>query len=105
MSVFGMMMTSIATEYWQIMLAQGISVGLGSGCMFVPSVAIIAQYFSTNKALATGIAATGSSFGELMMISDIPLIPGLIFEQAESFIRSCSDNYTRKSASVGRPAY
>ena len=61
--VFGMMMTSICTHYWQIMLAQGLVVGLGSGCLFVPSVAILPTYFSTKKAFAQGIAASGSSLG------------------------------------------
>jgi len=65
-TVFGLMMTSISTEYWQIMLAQGICIGLGSGCIFVPSFAIIPQYFSTRKALATGIAASGSSIGGII---------------------------------------
>ena len=62
--IFGMMMTSLCTAYWQIMLSQGCVVGLGCGCLFVPSVAIIPTYFSTKKALALGIAASGSSLGE-----------------------------------------
>lgn len=57
------MMTSLATKYWQVVLAQGIVVGLGNGCLWVPSVAILPQYFSTRKALANGIAAAGSSCG------------------------------------------
>ncbi|RVX73160.1 hypothetical protein B0A52_02287 [Exophiala mesophila] len=60
---FGFMMTSIAKTYWQTMLAQAFCIGLGNGCLFVPSVAIIPQYFSRKKALANGIAAAGSSFG------------------------------------------
>jgi predicted MFS family arabinose efflux permease len=63
MVVFGYMMTSLATEYYQVMLAQGICVGLGAGCLFVPSVAILPQYFQKRRALANGIAASGSSFG------------------------------------------
>lgn len=62
--VLGIMMTSLSTQYWEAMLAQGICVGLGSGCLFVPSVAILPQYFTTKKALATGIAASGSSLGK-----------------------------------------
>lgn len=45
------------------MLAQAVCIGLGNGCMFVPSVAILPQYFSSHKALANGIAASGSSLG------------------------------------------
>lgn len=59
----GMFMTSLCTQYWQVMLAQGLTVGLGSGCLFVPSVAIVSTYFTTKKSFATGIAASGSSIG------------------------------------------
>ncbi|TVY83298.1 Aspyridones efflux protein apdF, partial [Lachnellula suecica] len=64
--VFGMMMTSLATEYWQLFLAQGAVVGLGAGFLFVPSVAIVATYFSTKRALATGITASGGSIGSVI---------------------------------------
>lgn len=59
-------MTSLCREYWQVVLAQGIVVGLGNGFLWVPSVATIPQYFSTKKALATGIAAAGSSIGGII---------------------------------------
>ena len=62
--VFGLMMTSLCTEYWQVLLAQAVCIGLGCGCIFVPSVAILPQYFTTRKAFVTGIAAGGSSLGE-----------------------------------------
>ncbi|KAF9888994.1 hypothetical protein FE257_008164 [Aspergillus nanangensis] len=64
--VFGMFMTSLCTEYWQVMLAQGITIGLGSGCLFIPSVAIVSTYFTTKKSFATGIAAAGSSLGGII---------------------------------------
>ncbi|PCG98252.1 Major facilitator superfamily domain, general substrate transporter [Penicillium occitanis (nom. inval.)] len=63
MVVFGYMMTSLATEYYQVMLAQGICVGIGAGFLFVPSVALLPQYFRKKRALANGLAASGSSFG------------------------------------------
>ncbi|KAL7942546.1 putative MFS monocarboxylate transporter [Trichoderma barbatum] len=63
MITFGYMMTSLSTQYYQIMLAQGLCVGIGTGCLFVPSVALLPQYFRTKRALANGIAATGSSIG------------------------------------------
>jgi MFS family permease len=45
------------------MLAQAFCIGIGNGCLFIPSVAILPQYFSTKKALANGLAASGSSLG------------------------------------------
>jgi MFS family permease len=61
--VFGHMMLSLCTSYWQIILAQAFCVGIGTGCLFVPAVGIISTYFHSKLALATGIAASGSSLG------------------------------------------
>lgn len=63
---FGFMMTSLTHTYWQVMLAQAFLIGIGNGCVFVPSVAILPQYFSTRKALANGLAASGSSIGGII---------------------------------------
>jgi MFS family permease len=66
LSVFGLMMTSLATQYWQIFLAQGLCVGLGAGCLFLPSVALVATYFTTRRALAIGVVAAGGSIGSVI---------------------------------------
>ncbi|OKP10853.1 hypothetical protein PENSUB_3673 [Penicillium subrubescens] len=66
LSVFGMMMTSLSTKYYQVFLAQGICLGLGSGCLFTPGISLVGQYFSTRRGLATGIAASGSSVGGII---------------------------------------
>lgn len=64
--VFGQMMLSLCTEYWQVLLAQGFCIGIGTGCLFVPGVAILSTYFSTKIATATGLAAAGSSLGGVL---------------------------------------
>lgn len=61
--IFGQMMLSLAGVYWQVLLAQAVCIGIGCGCLFVPSVAILSTYFSTKTATAMGIAAAGSSLG------------------------------------------
>lgn len=61
--VFGQMMLSLATTYYQVLLAQAICIGIGCGCLFVPGVAILSTYFSTKIATAMGLAASGSSLG------------------------------------------
>lgn len=63
----GFMMTSISTQYWQVILAQGVAIGIGNGCLFVPSVAILPQYFTTKNPIVNGIAASGSSIGGVVM--------------------------------------
>ncbi|KAK4608983.1 MFS-type transporter dbaD [Fulvia fulva] len=63
MVVFGMMMTSLCTTYWQLMLAQGLCMGIGHGGLFIVSIAIVPSYFSTKRSFAIGLAASGSSLG------------------------------------------
>lgn len=63
--VFGTMMLSLATEYWQIFLAQALCVGIGSGILFVPSVAIASSACSPKwRPLAIGFMSSGSSIGQ-----------------------------------------
>lgn len=77
---FGMMMTSLGTEYYQIILAQGVVVGIGCTCAFVPSVSVISSYFTTKRAFAMGICASGSSLGGVIYpIMAHKLIPRLGF--------------------------
>jgi hypothetical protein len=63
MMVFGMIIVSLCAEYWQVLLAQKIVRGLGAGCLFIPSAAVIPAYFSTSMAFAMGIAGNGSGLG------------------------------------------
>lgn len=62
---FGLMMTSISDQYWHFILSQSVVTGLGMTCLFVPSVALVPAYFARRRALAMGIAASGSSVGRL----------------------------------------
>ncbi|KAK8024537.1 hypothetical protein PG993_012603 [Apiospora rasikravindrae] len=64
--VFGHMMLSLCTQYWQVLLAQGIVVGLGGGCLFVPALAVVQPYFGARLGLALGIVGTGSSIGNIV---------------------------------------
>lgn len=63
LTILGMMMTSFCRSYWQVFIAQGFLVGAGSGLVFLPSIVIVSQYFSTKKSIAMGIASIGSSMG------------------------------------------
>lgn len=66
MVVFGHMMLSLAARYWQVVLAQGLCIGLGAGLMFTPAVAVLQSYFSSRIGLASGLAAAGSSLGGII---------------------------------------
>lgn len=64
--VFGHMMLSLCHEFWQCILAQGFTIGIGAGLLFVPAIAIMPAYFSTRIGLAIGLAASGSSMGGII---------------------------------------
>lgn len=58
--VLGQFMTSLCIVYWQVMLAQGVAMGIGMGLTFLPSAAILGQYFARHRALALGLCSVGS---------------------------------------------
>ncbi|CAG8955436.1 hypothetical protein HYFRA_00010302 [Hymenoscyphus fraxineus] len=63
LSVLGMILTSFSTQYWQLVFSQGVLVGIGNGCLFIPSFAVLPNYFEKKRALAVGIAQSGSALG------------------------------------------
>ncbi|KAF2002898.1 MFS general substrate transporter [Amniculicola lignicola CBS 123094] len=70
---------SFASRTWHLFLTQGVCFGWGMGFLFVGSVVIAPQWFSTKKSLANGISAAGSGIG------------GLIYSlAAEAMIRNIS---------------
>ncbi|KAL4880338.1 major facilitator superfamily domain-containing protein [Aspergillus karnatakaensis] len=61
--VFALMMTSLCTEYYQFMLAQGVLVGIATGLLQFPAMAAVSQWFDKKRAAALGLAVAGSSVG------------------------------------------
>lgn len=61
--VTSVMLTSICKKYWHFMLVQGVLGGVANGLAYAPAVAVIGQYFRRRRALAMGIASSGSSLG------------------------------------------
>ncbi|KAB8071040.1 major facilitator superfamily domain-containing protein [Aspergillus leporis] len=57
---------SFATEIWQLFLTQGIVFGMGVGFLFVPTAAVVPQWFTTRRSLATGISLSGAGVGGLV---------------------------------------
>ena len=57
---------SFAKTIWQLFLSQGICFGLGMGFMFVASVGIVPQWFTTRRSLANGFSTCGSGLGGLI---------------------------------------
>lgn len=61
--VTSLMLTSLCDEYYQFMLCQGVLGGIMNGLVYAPEVSVIGQYFHRRRALAMGIASSGSSLG------------------------------------------
>ncbi|KAF5025556.1 hypothetical protein F66182_2364 [Fusarium sp. NRRL 66182] len=66
LQVLGIFMTSIASAYWQVLLAQGICQGLGNGIIFAPTIANISTYFARKKTIAISCAACGAATGGII---------------------------------------
>ena len=66
LQVFGIFMTSLVTEYWQMFLAQGVCTGLGHGFVFAPIVSILPTYFKKQRALAVSLASYGAATGGMV---------------------------------------
>ncbi|KAF2021323.1 MFS general substrate transporter [Aaosphaeria arxii CBS 175.79] len=62
----GLMLTSISTQYYQLFLAQGLLFGIGCGLQFTPCVSVVYTYFSSRKALACAVVASGGATGGLI---------------------------------------
>lgn len=61
--VVSFMLTSLCTELYQFILAQGVLGGLCISMIITPGLAATAQYFRRKRAMATGVVVAGSSLG------------------------------------------
>lgn len=64
--LLGMFLGSAAQEYYQIMLTQGVLCGLGTGLVYLASVAVIPQWFERHRGLAVSLANAGGGLGCLV---------------------------------------
>lgn len=66
LEILGLMMMSLAREYYQVFLAQAVCLGLGGGMVYVPSIAAAAaaSIGEAKRPLVIGVVASGSGIGE-----------------------------------------
>lgn len=65
--VLGLMMTSLASEYYQFFLAQAILSALGASAIFYGCLNPIGSWFLKRRGLAFGIIAAGSSLAGVIL--------------------------------------
>lgn len=65
--VFGLMMLSLSTQYYQIFLSQAVCCGIGMGLIFHSAVNSISTWFRRRRGLAMGLASSGSGVGGVVL--------------------------------------
>lgn len=61
--VIGMFLSSLATQYYQLFLSQGVCVGLGIGILYMPGLSVPSSYFKAKKSVVVAIVATRAGTG------------------------------------------
>ena len=65
--IFGLMMASLSSEYYQLFLAQSICSALGASAIFYAGTNSVGTWFFKNRAFALGIISSGSSLGGVII--------------------------------------
>lgn len=79
----GVFMTSLATQYWQILLAQGVCTGAGLGLIWMPCTAVVNSYFKKRRSFALALASAGSGTGSMAFPAIVQyLMPSIGFAWA-----------------------
>ncbi|KAG2152574.1 major facilitator superfamily domain-containing protein [Suillus bovinus] len=65
---FSLFMLSLSKpdHYYQIFLCQGLGLGIASGLLYVPSMAVISHHFQRRRTLVMTFVAAGSSLGAII---------------------------------------
>ncbi|CAI7664319.1 unnamed protein product [Penicillium pancosmium] len=58
-----LVVASFATHIWHLFLTQGLLFGIGLGLLFIPTAAVVPQWFTTKRSLASGISLAGAGLG------------------------------------------
>jgi MFS family permease len=62
----GFISASFASQIWQLYLTQGLLVGFGIGLTWIPSIAVLPQWFLKRRSMANGICSAGSGIGGII---------------------------------------
>lgn len=54
---------SFASRIWTLFLTQAVLFGLGLGLLFIPTAAVVPQWFTSKRSLASGVAVSGAAIG------------------------------------------
>ncbi|KAK8041642.1 mfs monocarboxylate transporter [Apiospora rasikravindrae] len=64
--LLSLFMTSLCTQYWQLMLAQSLLLGLSASLVFCPPLGVVLRHMPHRRGLAMGLTIGGSSIGGIV---------------------------------------
>jgi len=64
--LLGVFLASICTQYWQLILTQGLLIGIGDSLLFTPALICVTVAFQKRRGLALGMTVAGSSVGGIV---------------------------------------
>ncbi|KAL2078343.1 hypothetical protein ACEWY4_026028 [Coilia grayii] len=70
----GLVLSSLATSLEYLYLTLGVLTGVGFALCYTPAIAMVGVYFSERKALAYGIAMSGSGIGTFILAPVVQLL-------------------------------
>ncbi|KAJ8508685.1 hypothetical protein ONZ45_g9058 [Pleurotus djamor] len=81
--VLSLFMLSIAhtNKYYQLWLSQGLGLGIGSGLLFVPAVAVQGHHWKRRRGFAMSVVVLGTSIGGIIF----PILLNHLFESSLGF--------------------
>ncbi|XP_067311660.1 monocarboxylate transporter 12-B [Pseudorasbora parva] len=74
LSSAGLLLSSLATSVEFLYLTLGVLTGVGFALSYTPAIAMVGSYFSERKALAYGIAMSGSGIGTFILAPTVQLL-------------------------------
>ncbi|XP_016319106.1 monocarboxylate transporter 12-like isoform X2 [Sinocyclocheilus anshuiensis] len=74
LSAAGLLLSSLATSVEFLYLTLGVLTGVGFALSYTPAIAMVGSYFSERKALAYGIAMSGSGIGTFILAPAVQLL-------------------------------
>ncbi|THZ72070.1 MFS general substrate transporter [Aureobasidium pullulans] len=78
--VAGIILLSLSTKFYQVLLTQGFCVGIGSDMLYTPSIALVSSCFHKRRAHAICLATCGTAFGGILYpIVFVKLLPRIGF--------------------------
>ncbi|WPG98914.1 MFS monocarboxylate transporter-like protein [Acrodontium crateriforme] len=63
LETLGVFLLSLSSKYYQIMLCQGMLIGIGNGCLYLPGLALVGRSFRERRSIAMAITSCGAPVG------------------------------------------